>query len=177
MAEIARATVQAFIDAGATATTTVEQGRALENLICYVFERVPGISITLRNEMNAFQTEEIDVALWNNAHPEGLFFLPNIILVEAKNWSQAVGSGEVNWFDSKLRNRGLNFGVLVAKNGITGNADDLTAAHAVVAAALREGRRLIVLRTDEVTAISTSEELVRLVKQKLCELAVRGTVA
>lgn len=176
MAVIVQNTVQAFIDAGTNAATTSEQGRALEDLICYIFEQVPGISITKRNEMNAFRTEEIDVALWNDGHPEGLFFLPNIILVECKNWSQAVGSGEVNWFDSKLRNRGLNFGVLVATNGITGNAEDLTAAHAVVAAALREGRRLLVLRTQEIVALADSAQLVRLIKEKLCELAVRGTV-
>lgn len=176
MAAINQETVQDFVAAGSNAATTALQGRALEDLICYVFEQVPGISITKRNEMNAFQTEEIDVALWNDGHPDGLFFLPNIVLVECKNWSSAVGSGEVNWFDSKLRNRGLNFGVLVATNGITGNAEDLTAAHAVVASALREGRRLVVLRTQEIAALTDSTELVRLIKEKLCELAVRGTV-
>ena len=176
MTAIAQNTVQKFIAAGANAATTADQGRALEDLICYVFNQIPGISISMRNKMNAFQTEEIDVALWNDEHQDGLFFLPNIILVECKNWSHAVGSGEVNWFDSKLRNRGLNFGVLVATNGITGDAADLTAAHAVVAAALREGRRLVVLRTQEIAALADSLELVRLIKEKLCELAVRGTV-
>lgn len=176
MAAIVQNTVQGFISAGTKAATKAEQGRALEDLICYVFEQVPGISITMRNEMNAFQTEEIDVVLWNDGHPDGLFFLPNIILVESKNWSQSVGSGEVNWFDSKLRNRGLNFGVLIATNGITGNAQDLTAAHAVIAAALREERRLIVLRTQEIIELGDTMDLVRLIKVKLCELAVRGTV-
>ena len=126
--------------------------------------------------MNPFHTEEIDVALWNDGHPDGLFFLPNIILVESKNWSKSVGSAEVNWFDTKLRNRGLNFGVLVATNGITGNAEDLTAAHSIVAAALREGRRLVVVRTQELLALGDSLEFVRLIKEKLCDLAVRGTV-
>lgn len=176
MAAIAQETVQEYVDAGTNGATTAEQGRALEDLICYVFAQVPGISITKRNEMNAFQTEEIDVALWNDGHSEGLFFLPNIILVECKNWSNSVGSAEVNWFDTKLRNRGLNFGVLVATNGITGNAVDLTAAHSIVAAALREGRRLLVVRTEELLALTDSPQLVRLIKEKLCDLAVRGTV-
>ena len=78
--------------------------------------------------------------------------------------------------DTKLRNRGLNFGVLVATNGITGNAEDLTAAHSIVAAALREGRRLVVVRTQELLALTDSLEFVRLIKEKLCDLAVRGTV-
>ena len=176
MGKIDQQTVQAHVDAGNNGATTAHQGRAFENLICYVFEQIPGISITKRNELNAFNTEEIDVALWNDRHEDGLFFLPNIILVECKNWSKRVGSEEVNWFDSKLRNRGLNFGVLVAANGITGQARDLTAAHSIVAAALRERRRLVVIRTSEILSLVDSDQLVRLVKEKLCELAVGGAI-
>lgn len=176
MSAIIQEMVQEYIAVGANGATTAEQGHALEDLICYIFTQVPGISITKRNEMNAFRTEEIDVALWNDGHPEGLFFLPNIVLVECKNWSSSVGSAEVNWFDTKLRNRGLNFGLLVATNGITGNADDLTAAHSIVATALREGRRLVVVKTQELLALTDSPQLVHLIKEKLCDLAVRGTV-
>jgi len=177
MPVILRATVEAYVEAGANGATTADQGRALEDLIGYVFTQVPGISITRRNEMNAFQTEEIDVALWNDAHPDGFFFLPNIILVECKNWSSRVSSAEVSWFDTKLRNRGLNFGVLVAANGVTGDSAEITAAHSIVAASLREGRRLAVIRSEELLALTDSPALVRLVKEKLCDLAVRGTVA
>lgn len=127
--------------------------------------------------MNAFHTEKIDVALWNDGHADGFFFLPNIILVECKNWSSRVSSAELSWFDTKLRSRGLSFGVLVAANGITGDAAHITAAHSIVAAALREGRRLVVIRSDELLTLTDSPQLVRLVKEKLCDLAVKGTVA
>jgi restriction endonuclease len=177
MAAITRATVDAYITAGMTSATTALQGRALEDLICYVFMQISGISITRRNEMNAFQTEEIDVALWNDGDRDGFFFLPNIILIECKNWSRRVGSAEVSWFDSKLRNRGLNFGILVATRGVTGDAADLTAAHSIVAAALREGRRLVVISIDELQTLTDASKLVHLVKEKLCDLAVMGTVA
>lgn len=177
MPAILRATVEAYVEAGTNGATTADQGRALEELICYVFAQVPGISITRRNEMNAFQTEEIDVALWNDGHADGFFFLPNIILVECKNWFSRVSSAELNWFDSKLRNRGLPFGVLVAAQGITGEAAEITAAHSIVAAALREGRRLVVISSDELLALTDSSQLVQLVKEKLCDLAVKGTVA
>lgn len=176
MGEIAQATVAAYVDAGENGLTTVARGRAFEDLICYVFNQVPGISITRRNEMNVFHTEEIDVALWNDADGEGFFFLPNIILVECKNWSNRVGSEEVNWFDSKLRNRGLGFGILVAAKGITGESADLTAAHSIVAAALRESRRLVVIQRHELMELTHSRELVTLVKEKLCDLAVTGSL-
>jgi hypothetical protein len=176
MATILQDTVATYIESGRNAENTVDQGRALEDLICYVFDLVPGISITRRNEKNAFKTEEIDVALWNDGHVDGFHFLPNIILVECKNWSARVGSDELSWFDTKLRRRGLSYGVLVATNGITGDATQLTDAHSIVAAALRERRRLIVITGDEILALSDTSELVHLVKEKLCDLAVAGTV-
>lgn len=176
MPAIDQVTMQDYIQAGMAAGTTTEQGRALEDLICYLFGLVPGISITHRNALNAFDTEEIDVALWNDGAVEGLNFLPDVILVECKNWSHRVGSGEVNWFDSKLRNRGLDFGILVSTLGITGNAQDLTAAHSVVAAALKEKRRLVILQTDELLALGDTASLAHLIKTKLCDLAVKGTL-
>lgn len=176
MAPIVAATVQAYVDAGRNGATTAEQGRALEDLICYVLGQVPGISITHRNELNAFETEEIDVAIWNDGAADGFTFLPNIVLVECKNWSNRVGSAELNWFDAKLRSRGLTFGILVTTRGITGNAGDMTAAHAIVAGALRERRHLVVITTDEILATGNTEDLVRLIKLKLCDLAVKGTV-
>ena len=177
MPAIDQPTLQEFLAAGAAGATTTDQGRALEDLICYLFGLVPGIAITRRNEMNVFNTEEIDVALWNDVDPAGFSFLPNIILVECKNWSTRVGSGEVNWFDSKLRSRGLDFGILVSRLGITGDPADLTAAHAVIAAALRERRRLVIIRTDELLALNDTTELAHLIKEKLCELAVKGAIS
>lgn len=173
MAAIDQVQVQAFVDAGLNAATTVEQGRALEDLICYLFDLVPGITITHRNALNAFANEEIDVALFN----EGIVSLPNIILVEAKNWSSRVGSIEVAWFLTKLQNRGLDFGILITTLGITGNAADLNAAHNTVAAALAQKRRLIVITTDEILALADTDELLHLIKTKLCDLAVKGTIA
>ena len=108
--------------------------------------------------------------------PVGVDFLPNIILLEAKNWSSAAGSDEVAWFDTKLRNRGLDFGVFVSLNGITGNANDKNAAHQIIAASLREHRRLVVLTGFDVSTLRTTTALITLIKTKLCELAVTGTV-
>jgi hypothetical protein len=177
MTAIHTATLQGFIATGVGAGTTAVRGKALENMICYLFGLVPGVAITHRNVMNPFNTEEIDVALWNEQDAGGLNFLPNIILIESKNWSNPVSSIEVNWFDSKLRNRGLDFGILISPHGITGDAGDLTAAHQVVTRALAEKRKLIVLTTAELLALQDTQALGFLIKTKLCELAVRGMIA
>jgi hypothetical protein len=165
-----------FVQVGLNGITTAESGKALEDLVCYLFDLVPGVSITHRNELNAFDTEEIDVAVWNDGDPDGLSFLPNIILIECKNWSARVGSSEVNWFDSKLRSRGLDFGILIAARGITGHSADLTAAHSIVASALKDRRRFLVITTDELLALPDTGSLAHLIKKKLCDLAVKGTI-
>jgi hypothetical protein len=51
-----------------------------------------------RDKKNAFRTEEIDVAFWNEQEPDGLKAFDETILTECKNWSKPVGSMEVNWF-------------------------------------------------------------------------------
>ena len=160
---------------GDNATTTTEKGRALEELIRYVFESVPGIPVTRRDEQNVFLTEEIDIAFWNDKSADGFSFLPNIILVECKNWSRPVGSEEVSYFIDKIRHRGLDLGILVAVNGITGSSEEITAAHYQVAFALHDGIRIIVITREEIEDLSDTEELIRLLKLKLCDLALKGT--
>lgn len=155
--------------------STLEKGKALEDLICYLFGKVPGIEIARRNALNQFQTEETDIALWNNKSKAGFQFLPYQILVECKNWSGPVGSTEVSYFVSRLQNRGLDYGILIAVKGITGNNPGITAAHYEVAMALPKGIRIIILTKEEILALKDTKEVVRLVKEKLCDLVVSGT--
>lgn len=176
MATLSSRRIAEFLLVAQNGISTVQQGRSLEDLVCYVFSKMPGITITHRNQLNTFHSEEIDVALWNEKRRGVFDFLPNVIMVEAKNWSRPVGSTEVSWFDQKLRNRGLAFGILVALRGVTGKAEDQTAAHQVIASSLRDQRRIILITADDLLNLRDTGSLVGLVKQKLCELAVAGTV-
>jgi hypothetical protein len=157
------------------AATTNEKGRALEDFVCLLFPLVPGIEIAERNILNAFQTEEVDVALWNARHQKGFYFLPNLLLVECKNWSVAVGSQEVSYFINRLRQRGCDHGILFAANGITGVPEDLTRAHFEIATALTAGIRVIIITPADIEGLDTTQALVTLMKKKLCQLAVAGT--
>ncbi|MCX5889919.1 MAG: hypothetical protein NTY36_10750, partial [Deltaproteobacteria bacterium] len=148
----------------------------LENLICYLIAKISGISISHRNTLNSFLTEEIDIAFWNERNPKGLYFLPNIFLVECKNWSVPVSSMEVNWFASKLENRGLDHGILFATKGITGHPEELSRAHHIISTHLAKQRRIIVITRIEIEQLSRTEELINLMKRKLCQLAVSGTI-
>lgn len=169
-------TINGFLTLCNGGGTTPIRGKAFEDLIAYLFDRIPGVEITQRNVMNAFNTEEVDIAIWNNKKPKGLHFLPHIVLIECKNWSNPVSSIEVNWFASKLERRGRDFGVLIANNGITGDANDLTAAHAIIATHLERGRQIIVITTAEIQGLTDTNQLVKIIKEKLCVLAVSGTI-
>lgn len=177
MPKISSAIVRRFLRAGTIATTAVDRGRTLEDLICYVFEKVPGISVTKRDSLNVFRTEEIDVAFWNNQDSRGLHFLPSIILVECKNWSSPVSTAEVSYFDRKVRDRGLTFGILVAANGITGNPYDRTQAQSILASALLERRQIVVVTVEEIQEVRDTNQLVSVFKEKLCNLIVSGGFA
>src|SRR5882672_1980271 len=74
------------------------KGKAFEDLACYLLNGIPGITITARNVMNTFATEEIDVACYNGNEPAGLGALADFFLVECKGWTDAVGSEQVSWF-------------------------------------------------------------------------------
>ena len=170
------ATIQAHLQAADNAATNAAKGKAIEDLACYLLGEIPGVSITQRNVMNQFDTEEIDVACWNEQEPNGLKSFNALILVECKNWSKAVSSLEVNWFLTKIEHRGLDFGILIAMNGITGNAEERSAAHQLVAAALQKKIRLIVITRAEIEALTHTDELVTLIRSKVCQLVVMGTV-
>jgi hypothetical protein len=157
------------------ARTTQQRGRLYESFIQTLFESITGITFTTKNVYNPRRSQEIDLCFWNDLHPDGLWFLPTPLLVECKNWSRPVGSAEVAWFDDKIRRRGLDLGILFAANGVTGDAADLSEAHDIVARALADRRRLIVITADELAELSGSDELIRLFKVKLTRLHASGT--
>jgi hypothetical protein len=171
-----QAHIAALFSEGDKAATAAARGHALEELITYLFALIPGISVILRNERNAFNAEEIDIAFWNDQASAGLRLFDYIILVECKNWSIPVGYPELALFNDKLQSRGRPMGILVAAAGITGDPSALTAAHSVLARALAQGREILVVTRGEIEKLTDTEELVRLLKRKRVQLAVSGTI-
>jgi hypothetical protein len=146
------------------------RGRALEDLAELVFSAVPGTAVACSRSEDVFRSQEIDVACRNAGHPEGLQDFDHIILIECKNWASPVGAMEVAWFDTKLRIRSRTTGVLIAMNGITGDAHSRQFANAIVERALGEGRSVLVLEVDEIEHLTSGEELADLLKRKEVDL-------
>lgn len=143
----------------------------------YVFGTVPGLKFYKSNIVNQHNSEEIDVAFFNNKARSGFPFLEFLLLIECKNWSAPVGAHNVREFATKLKHRACANGVLVAANGITGNAQDRSAAHDAVRMALAVDQiRILVVTRSEIEAWTDSAEIVEVFKRKLCELTVDGSI-
>lgn len=151
------------------------RGKAYERLVAYLFGRIPGVSVTHQNVMNVFATEEIDVACQNQQLPKGLLSLPPNFLVECKGWLHAVGSEQVAWFLLKIEFRGLDFGILIAANGITGVPEELTAAHHIVSCVLAVRKiRLVVVTRAEIESLASGEDFAKLIIEKVNRLHATG---
>lgn len=158
-----------------TTATNAARGKAFEELACYLFSQIPGITVTGRNELNTFATEEIDVACHNTQDATGLRSLNPFLIVECKGWRNAVTSVEVSWFLTKIEHRGLDFGVLIAANGITGIGEHLSRAHFLVGMALAQKKiRMVIITRAEIEALTSGEELAQLIIEKVTRLHATG---
>ncbi|MBL7491558.1 restriction endonuclease [Frankia sp. AgB1.9] len=166
--------IHRFLADARSAPTSDAKGKLYEELTKYLFEAVPGC-IAEANVTNVFDTEQIDVAVGNGKLPNGLNLLPSVLLVECKDWSARVDSKTVGYFMSILAGRGVELGVLVAANGITGSPNDLTNAHAI---GLHSARvtKIIVITTDEIAGLRSVTEFVELLHRRYLKAFATGTI-
>jgi hypothetical protein len=175
MARLPRVRIRRLLNEADQAEVAQQKGALLEEAISDLFIRVPGIELLPSNMPNVANTEEVDIFLWNERLASGLYFLETPVMVECKNWGSVVPGHEVVYFSNSMRNRGCKDGVLVASNGISGEAATLTEAHYEVAMALTRGQRILVITRAEVEALTTSRQLADLLKLKLVDLTINGT--
>jgi hypothetical protein len=175
MAAYDQAVIRGYLAVVDNPPNNAAKGKAFEDLACYLLDGIPGIKITARNEMNTFATEEIDVACKNDNHPAGLGGLDAFFLVECKGWTDAVTSEQVSWFLTKVRHRGLRFGVLIAANGITGEPEHLSRAHFLVNMEMAQfGTRMVIVTRQEIEQLTSGERFAELIVEKVCRLHASG---
>lgn len=173
--EVEPINLEILIDEVENANSSREKGKTLETLIAELFTTIPGIKIYRKNIVNIQRSEEIDIVLWNEKLGNGLSFLPNILLIECKNWNSPIGSREISVFKEKLVVRSCDYGFFIAANGITGDSEELSSAHNKISSALQAGIRIIVITLDEIKQIHSVTFLLDLIKEKICQLVARGT--
>ncbi|MBF6176806.1 restriction endonuclease [Nocardia blacklockiae] len=175
MVELSCVTVAAHLRRAADPTnSTYQRGQAYEDALEHIFQAVPGCD-TQRNSLNRFASEEVDISVLNFRDDDGLRALPEIFLVECKNWSEPVNSAAVNTFATKIRHRGCTLGVLVAANGVTGDPHEQTAAFQSAALALSDRIRIILITTEDLMTLTSSKDVVVLLHRRLLDLVAAGT--
>jgi len=166
MAAINAAQIAARLAAGDLGNSA-EKGQALEAVVADTFCRLDGVGLIRTNIEDNAGSLEIDILLWNQRHPDGLPFLPTHLVIECKNWQAPVDAATLTIFTGKLRKFRAEFGILVAANGITGNAQLLNAAHAHLRHVFdRDGMIVIVLTREEIETLTTTEELGAIIREK-----------
>lgn len=172
MATISKTRILQFLNVIRKSVSSDEQGFALEELLCSLFKRVPGLSITRRNEDRKFKDKDIEIIFWNEQKSDGFYFLPNIIPISAHRWLEKMEREHITWFLNRLKERGLSFGILIATNGLAEEDEEQLLLREQISFALNDERQILILRGKDFEKLNSTEQLVTLVKEKLCELAV-----
>lgn len=157
--------VRDHLNAAASALDTDAQGKAYEKLIVYLFETTPGC-IAESDLISAFGSEQVDVAVGNMGVPDGPALLPATFLVECKNWSRPVDSSTIGYFINTLANRSVEAGLLIAAQGITGDARDKSYAHSLLIQASARRISILVVTTEEVASLASGSEFVEMLNRR-----------
>lgn len=173
MPTYSRQRIRKYLKRADGAGTNDEKGEIFEDLIDYLFSRIPGVPQIRRNTISVFQSEELDLVVWNDKHPKGLVSLNTWIPVECKTSGQPIGSHELQVFIAKVERRSLDFGIMIAWHGITGDAAALTGAHDHASTALIKGIRIIVITRKDIEELTSTEDLVALIRTRLCDLIIK----
>lgn len=164
--------------AEATRNAAADKGTILEEFAAWLLPHIPGLSVRATNTYSFGRASEVDLTVWNEQHEAGFRSIDPPILVECKNWHEAVGAAEVAWFDWKMRLGGATHGLLFTANGITGDATEKNAAYQIIQTARTERRTMVVLTLDELATQRSAEDLRYLIIDKIClaTAAARQTV-
>ena len=151
------------------------KGERLEALISRVMRGIPGLTLEDQDVENSYGTEEIDLYFWNNRPTNGLHFLDCPLIVECKAWSRPVAGRELRSFATLLRDKGRRSGILIALEGITGDAATRSAGFFHLSSALAGGQTVLVVTGADLEAIDTPGALVRTLRRRMLD-QVRGQV-
>jgi hypothetical protein len=164
--------VKRLLDESDQAATATARGAKYEELLAYVFDSVPD-SLVVRSKRNFFGAEQIDLAV---SHGGGFPGLPDKFLVECKNYGDPVDSKAIGYFLFICVSRSAELAIVVAAEGLTGNADDMTYAHSLAIAASALGCRLVVITTADLLGLGTVDDLQALLRERFLSAWATGGI-
>lgn len=143
------------------ASNTKEKGDALEDLATYLFLLISGL-VPRRNILSGTKSFESDIVVRNFAKSSNVIsdIFGRYVLVECKNWEKPVDVQHVGYFLYRMRLTHSNFGILFAKDGITG--DDTTgesAARSLIRMAFHEDGNTCIVIDEKILKLIGNQSL------------------
>jgi hypothetical protein len=150
------------------APSTKVTGKDLEKLAWYFLGSIPGFEV--RSDLRAEDTQYD--GLVRNTGPKYDFRadLGFHLLVECKQWSEAVGVAEVSQFINKLVLQDCGAGFLFSSRGITGEGKMRDAELQILKAHYRAGKVILVLNESDFRSVSAGKNLLLILREKYEEL-------
>lgn len=163
--------ISAFIADAEAAPTADAKGKRFEDLAAYLFEQIR--CPIRRNLVTPLGSQQVDLAV---AHLGALGPVPNFFLVECKFWEKPVDSAAVGYFLKTCEDRRVALGVIISREGITGDPGDATAAHSLAFASHCRGTNLIVLREGDLLGLRSDSDFIDMLVRAWMGAAATGGV-
>ena len=177
MARYSQPKIRRLLNESDNVSNTAVKGAKLEELVRYLFCKIPSVTFYGANILDGFRAHELDVVFNNDTRHSDLYFLDHAIITECKNTGHRTSSAQVGWFVRKLQDRIATSGILITLSGITGEADGNNNAQSeIINALLRDGIRILVIRKTDIINFQTTDDLVALLQRKLMKLTIERTI-
>lgn len=155
------------------ASTREEKKRVYEEMADFLFSSIKCTTIKERNLYN--RVGEIDLVIEYAGSQKYPIFddYGRYILIECKNTSESVSSGQISKFADKMKESRINLGVIFAKNGISGEGEGAYARRKVHNLFQREGIAIAVINNNKLDQVLTGKTFYEILKQDLYELRLQ----
>lgn len=141
------------------------KGRRLETFTAFLVSTVPGMR-PRSGLLHQGSTGELDVlATMFGETPYPLPGRPLEWLIECKNWKDKVGAPEVGHFLAKMQHSAATFGIIIAKEDLTGGKDS-AGERFRREFSLREGIVCLVLNSQDIEKLGKSGTFRALIEDK-----------
>jgi len=161
-----KGTLRQAYDAAKNESNPQRKGKLLESFFKELIALVPDLRVVRSNVDDGVQ--EVDIQVRNDNRQRVWQVFGDMIFVECKNWSEAVGSDEISKFWIKLQNKNVKGGIFVAINGITGDRGD--GAWGNVKNAFDKGYTIVVLDGDDLEEILSCVDITDKVDEKYVDI-------
>lgn len=158
-----------FLEKADSANTNNEKKLTYEYLAIFLIGAIEGFTVIGHDERGT--SEEIDLWVSNESTDSFWQRMGNPFIVECKNWGKPAGVQEIRHLSAIMGNKGVQFAILLSKNGITG--DRAREADGEIRNAFKDNKFILVLDQTDLLEVAQGVHLEDLIKRKHYDLYMK----